>query len=198
MLEKRLTIIIFKMKKENNLLKRREGELTEDIVVLEKAIKSFWEILPIPVCTTSPIFIILETGRRFDALFGYAQNELVGESLKRIIFNEEDFKGIFVQLTQQKKIFNAEAVLKDKNSQKILAFLSAIAQEDEQGEVFSYLFSFVDVSLIKKTESDLQEKVVDLQRFQRIAIGRELKMVELKQEIEDLKIKINKGSGSFS
>jgi len=47
--------------------------------------------------------------------------------------------------------------------------------------------------LMKKTERELQEKVADLERFQKIAIGRELKMVELKQEIEDLKIKINTG-----
>lgn len=176
-----------------NHIKRREGELTEDIIVLEKAIKNFWEILPIPVCTTSPIFVVLETGRMFDVLFGYAKNELVGESLRKVIFDGEDSKKIFAQLTQQKKVFNIETSLKDNNGQKIPALLSAIAQEDEQGEAFSYLFSFVDISLIKKTERDLQEKVADLERFQKIAIGRELKMVELKQEIEDLKNKINIG-----
>ncbi|OIO50350.1 hypothetical protein COX74_02950 [bacterium (Candidatus Gribaldobacteria) CG_4_10_14_0_2_um_filter_41_16] len=181
------------MDKENNFSKRREKELAEDTIVLEKAIKNFWEILPIPVCTASPIFIILETGKGFDTLFGYIKNELVGESLKEIAFDKDSFKKILSQLAEQRKISNVEAVLKNKKGEKISVFVSAIAQEDEQREVFSYLFSFVDITLMKKTERELQEKVADLERFQKIAIGRELKMVELKQEIEDLKIKINTG-----
>jgi len=45
-------------------------------------------------------------------------------------------------------------------------------------------------SLEKKVEErtkELQEKVVELEKFNRLAIGRELKMIELKKEIEKLK-----------
>ncbi len=149
------------METENDFSKRRERELVEDAIVLEKAIKNFWEALPIPVCTTSPIFIILETGKGFDMLFGYAKNELVGESLKEIAFDKNDFKKILDRLSQQKRVSNIEAAVKTKKGEMVWVSVSAIAQEDEQGEVVSYLFSFVDVTLIKKTERELQQKIKD-------------------------------------
>lgn len=39
---------------------------------------------------------------------------------------------------------------------------------------------------LKKARGNLQEKVEELERFNRIAIGRELKMIELKKEINEL------------
>lgn len=171
---------------------KTENDLTEDIIVLEKSIKNFWEILPIPVCTTSPIFIILETGKSFDTLFGYTKDELIGETLKKLSFDKNNFETFLKDLSAKKKILNVEVALKTKNEEKLLALVSAIAQEDEQGEVFSYLFSFIDVTLIKGTESELQEKVNALEQFQKIAIGRELKMVELKEALTESQEEVKK------
>ncbi|MCL5010913.1 MAG: ATP-binding protein [Patescibacteria group bacterium] len=152
------------MDAKNNFSKRKEKELEEDTIVLEMAIKNFWEILPIPVCTTSPTFIILETGKGFDVLFGYVKNELAGESLKEMAFDGDNFKKILDKLFQQRKISNIEATLQNKKGEKISVLVSAIAQEDKRGEVFSYLFSFVDVTLIKETERKLQEQIKDSMR----------------------------------
>ena len=40
---------------------------------------------------------------------------------------------------------------------------------------------------IRERTKELQEKISELERFQRLAVGRELKMIELKKEIEKLK-----------
>ena len=39
---------------------------------------------------------------------------------------------------------------------------------------------------VKRRTKEIQEKMADLERFQRLAVGRELKMIELKKEIERL------------
>ncbi|MDO8424698.1 MAG: hypothetical protein Q7S70_02040, partial [bacterium] len=44
----------------------------------------------------------------------------------------------------------------------------------------------LDVKVKEKTK-ELQEKITDLERFQKLAVGRELKMMELKKELNDLK-----------
>ena len=41
--------------------------------------------------------------------------------------------------------------------------------------------------IIKERTKEIQEKMVDLERFQRLAVGRELKMIELKKEINKLR-----------
>jgi len=47
---------------------------------------------------------------------------------------------------------------------------------------------------VKKRTEELKERVEELERFQKITVGRELKMVELKKEIEKLEKKFNKKS----
>lgn len=41
---------------------------------------------------------------------------------------------------------------------------------------------------VAKRTKDLQDKLIELERFNKVAVGRELKMVELKEEVERLKI----------
>ena len=45
---------------------------------------------------------------------------------------------------------------------------------------------------VKERTKELQEKIDELERFQRLTVGRELKMIELKEEIEKLKGRANK------
>lgn len=43
---------------------------------------------------------------------------------------------------------------------------------------------------VKERTKELQEKLAEMERFQRLAVGRELKMVELKQKIKELEDKL--------
>jgi hypothetical protein len=45
---------------------------------------------------------------------------------------------------------------------------------------------------MKKARDDLAERVEELERFSKIAIGRELRMVELKKKIKKLKGRLKK------
>lgn len=47
----------------------------------------------------------------------------------------------------------------------------------------------LDIKVKEKTE-ELQEKVEELEKYNKLSIGRELKMIDLKREIEDLKKKL--------
>ena len=48
------------------------------------------------------------------------------------------------------------------------------------------LEAFVDISRLKQTEEDLNARLEELELFNRLAVGRELEMVELKEEINRL------------
>lgn len=144
---------------------KREKELIEDATALEEVIKSFWEILPIPACTTSPIFLILETGKSFDALFGFSKDELAGESLKDLAVDKDNFAKLLEKLSKEKKIFAAETCLGAKNGKCVFTLVSAIARVDSNGEVLNYLFSFQDITGRMSTEKELEEKVNKLKQY---------------------------------
>jgi PAS domain S-box-containing protein len=64
--------------------------------------------------------------------------------------------------------------------------LSRIAQG---GKVFLQA-TVRDITMQKKLEIKLKEKIDDLELFKKLTVGRELKMVELKMEIEELNKKL--------
>jgi len=81
--------------------------------------------------------------------------------------------------------------------------LSASSRRDAEGNIIGYYFSFFDITLLKELQEkleekvkertkELEEKIVQLETFQRLTVGRELKMIELKKEIEKLRTQLKK------
>jgi PAS domain S-box-containing protein len=52
-----------------------------------------------------------------------------------------------------------------------------------------FLAVILDITERKKAETELLDKVAELERFQRLTVGRELAMIELKKEVNELLIK---------
>jgi len=51
---------------------------------------------------------------------------------------------------------------------------------------------------LQESKAELQEKILDLEKFEEVVVGRELKMIALEKEIENLKQeleKIHRGQG---
>lgn len=76
---------------------------------------------------------------------------------------------------------------KDKEGNQIVSEIKSYPIKDNQGNTLLVLFAEKDVTASKKLESELQEKVRELQEFYDIAIGRELRMIELREEVDKLK-----------
>lgn len=71
--------------------------------------------------------------------------------------------------------------------------------KDAKGNIIGILGIFWDITerkkadeALRKAKGELQSKVEELERFTRLAVGRELKMIELKKRIEELEEKLNK------
>ncbi|MDQ6643148.1 MAG: histidine kinase, partial [Chloroflexota bacterium] len=54
---------------------------------------------------------------------------------------------------------------------------------------------------LQESKSELQEKILDLEKFEEVVVGRELKMIALEKEIENLKQeleKVNRGQSKWT
>lgn len=66
---------------------------------------------------------------------------------------------------------------------------------DDNGELAAIVHIAKNISGIKESEKKLQEKIHDLELFQRVSVGRETRMIELKKENAELKNLISKIEG---
>jgi PAS domain S-box-containing protein len=71
---------------------------------------------------------------------------------------------------------------------------NASIYKDTMGNILGVFAAARDITERRKTEQELseqrrkeQEKLVELERFQKLTVGRELKMIDLKKEIEELR-----------
>jgi PAS domain S-box-containing protein len=75
---------------------------------------------------------------------------------------------------------------------KIWLNTSKVPLTDLHGNIFGILGSYEDISERKQAEEVIKAKIIEIEENNKLMIGRELKMIELKNENEELKKKISK------
>ena len=89
-----------------------------------------------------------------------------------------------------------------KSEKEIPVSLSTSIRRDQENNIIGYFLALLDISERKKfreeltrqvTEKtkELQGKIKELEKINRLTVGRELKMIELKKEIKTLKEELN-------
>ncbi len=115
-------------------------------------------------------------------MFGLSQDQIVGHECHNFICPAEKGKCPVVDLGQV--IALSERILIKSNGERIpiLKGVTAIVHKNHK-----YLFeNFIDLTERKNTEEQQGILMKDLEEMNRIMTGRELKMIELKKEINKL------------
>jgi len=181
------------MMKESEV-KKYQDELNE----LIDYINDFLNFLPIPVCDLSSTFYIIQVNKAFEKLTGFDALDITGESVERLFSEKEKIKNIILLLQKNRELQNQELTLIKKNGEEIIVNTFWGTRIKKEGEISGFFLAFIDITPLKKIQQemeekiristqDLKEKVKELEKFHEIAIGRELKMIELKEEIKRLK-----------
>lgn len=137
----------------------------------ENYFKDFLNFLPMAVCFVDKKGYMIDVNRQMEMMLGYKRHELVDSKLDKI-FSEAETKKILDQ------DLNGEEFLLKGKKEDIPVNLFRQEREEDQ-EIF---IAFSNLSQAKKIEQEVEEKVKELERFNRLATGRELRMVELKRE----------------
>lgn len=179
--------------------------IQETMIDLETYIQEFGAFLPLPVCSINPLGIIIDTNQAFQKLTKYSASEIVGASVETIFQKKKDITTLLKEVFEKKEVRTQEMVLVAKQKNKIPVTVSISVRQDREGEVIGHFIAITDITEPKKLQEelerkveertkDLQEKIEELEKFYKLAVGRELKMVELKEKIRELEEELNKES----
>jgi PAS domain S-box-containing protein len=171
--------------------KEKISVLLEDLTLLEGYLRDLFSFLPMPVCLVSSIGIILEANPAFEEISGYKIEELVGKPIEEI-FEKEEIEELTKEIFKKGWVKGRETSILTKEKRKIPVSVFAMLRKSEEREIIGYFLGFFDLSEIKKTETELRNRLEELEKFRRVTIGREIKMIELKEEIEKLKNELEK------
>lgn len=173
-------------------------QLLQDLEDLESFLKDLWQFLPLPTCYVNPLLIILDVNSALEEFFGFQAMELIGKKAETLFSDKSLAKEIFQDLSRKKKPIRKEGEFLTKGKEKKEVVVSGTLRQDAQNNILGYYLAFSDISKLKESQKnlekkvqqrtkELQERVEQLERFQKITIGRELKMAQLKKEIQRLK-----------
>jgi len=176
---------------------------SEELGELEAYIQELSAFLPLPFCIVNPTGMILNINQAFSDLTGYDDLEIVGEEVNRLFKDGREIESLKEKIIKEKIIRGQEMTLITKAKNQILVSASARIRKDKEDNVIGYFLAFSDITELKKLQKDLEkkveertgqlkEKIDEMERFNRLAVGREMKMVELKQEIESLRNQLGK------
>jgi PAS domain S-box-containing protein len=151
-----------------------------------------------------PVFVsdlegkILQANDAVFALLGFRPDELIEQSLSRIISPEETraFLAALREVVERGVTRNARLNPRSASGEVIPTTLNASALRNPDGKVIGAIGILRDmreyeqvVRDLEKSKGELQEKILDLEKFEEVVVGRELKMIALEKELESVRNK---------
>src|SRR5438132_149936 len=149
-----------------------------------------------------PVFVsdlegkILQANDAVSALLGFRPDEVLEQSLSRFICPEETraFPAALREVVARGVTRNARLNPRSASGEVIRSTLNASALRDPDGKVIGAIGILRDmreyeevVRDLEQSKSELQEKILDLEKFEEVVVGRELKMIALEKELESLR-----------
>jgi len=151
-----------------------------------------------------PVFVsdldgkILQANDAVSQLLGFRQDEVLEQSLSRFISPEEtrEFTAALREVVERGVTRNARLNPRSASGEVISTTLNASALRDPDGKVIGAIGILRDMRAyeqvvrdLEKSKTELQEKILDLEKFEEVVVGRELKMIALEKALDSLRKK---------
>src|SRR4029453_16674614 len=149
-----------------------------------------------------PVFVsdlegkILQANDAVSQLLGFRRDEVLEQSLVRFISPAEtrEFLTALREVVERGVTRNARLNPRSASGEIIPTALNASALRDPDGKVIGAIGILHDMRgyeramrALQESKTALQEKILDLEKFEEVVVGRELKMIALEKEVESLR-----------
>jgi PAS domain S-box-containing protein len=147
-----------------------------------------------PLVTISGDGKITDVNEATVKVTGVLREQLIGTDFSNYFIEPEKAREGYQQVFAQGFVTDYPLTIRHRDGRLTDVLYNASVYKDARGNVIGVFAAARDVTARKRVEEELAEqrrreldRLAELEKFQRLTVGRELKMVELKKEIEELK-----------
>jgi PAS domain S-box-containing protein len=155
-----------------------------------------------PLVTISPEGKITDVNEGSIKVTGVSREKLIGTDFSNYFTEPAKAREGYQQVFAKGFVTDYPLTIRHKNGQLTDVLYNASVYKDTAGKVMGVFAAARDVTAQKKAEEEVTvqrtrelDRLAELERFQKLTVGRELKMIELKKEIEELKKRDGRGEG---
>jgi len=150
-----------------------------------------------PLVTISPEGKITDVNQATIEVTGLPRDKLVGTDFSDYFDEPDKAREGYQQVFSKGFVTDYPLTIQNRDGTHINVLYNASVYNDTHGNVLGVFAAARDVTAQKLAENEVSiqrsrelDRLADLERFQQLTVGRELKMIELKKEIVALKDKI--------
>jgi PAS domain S-box-containing protein len=171
-----------------------EREHAQDLVrIASLYARSLLEASPDPLVTISPEGKITDVNEATIRVTGVEREGLIGTDFLDYFTEPDEARRGYEQVFAKGFVTDYPLTIRHIDGRLTDVLYNASAYKDTAGTVLGVFAAARDVTAQKRAEADLAEqrikdmdRLLELERFQRLTVGRELRMIELKKENEQL------------
>ena len=156
-----------------------------------------------PLVTISPEGKITDVNEATIKVTGVPRERLVGTDFSDYFTEPSKARAGYQQVFSKGFVTDYPLTIRHSDGRLIDVLYNASVYRDVGGDVLGVFAAARDVTAQKRAEAEIAEqrskeleRLAELERFQKLTVGRELKMIELKKEIEELKNMVPPGNPS--
>jgi PAS domain S-box-containing protein len=147
-----------------------------------------------PLVTIGPDGKVTDVNAATEAVTGYGRGELIGTDFSDYFTEPANARAGYEQVFREGLVRDYALEIRRRDGHITPVLYNASVYRDDAGQVIGVFAAARDITAQWKVEDELAqqrrrelERLAELEKFQRLTVGRELKMVELKKEIEELR-----------
>ena len=150
-----------------------------------------------PLVTISPEGKITDVNEATVKVTGVSRELLIGTDFSDYFTEPQKARSGYQEVFEKGFVTDYPLTIRHRDGQLTDVLYNASVYRDAGGSVLGVFAAARDVTAQKKAEAEVAEqraremdRLAELERFQKLTVGRELKMIELKKEIADLQQRV--------